>query len=234
MTRRGLGLLGILTCASLAPGLGCGGPDAPEHPTWVQVQPILRGECTSCHGASAATTGGGTRFDFFDMTTALCEEAAQALAPNILLAQALATPIWTAITTTPDRPTTRPPMPPLPAPYLADWEWMTIRNWVNDGAPKGAMPPGNTPARIQLFGDLTTADQSLDITAVVDDPDGDPVVGVLTFGDVVLKMDRSGAFTGRLDTSLWPAGPVDIGTVLCDGWSSVHYELGTLQITHAP
>jgi hypothetical protein len=128
-------------------------------------------------------------------------------------------------------------MPPEPAPYLADWEWKTVRDWVDDQAPKGDMPPSNTPARIQLYGNLASADQSLDVTAVVDDPDGDPVVGVLTVGDathedIVLKMDRGGAFSAHVDTSGWPAGQRTIATVLCDGWSSVHYLLGTLTISH--
>src|SRR6185295_7989491 len=62
---------------------GCGGPDVPEHPTWVDVEPIVRAQCTSCHGASAAITGGGTRFDFYDMSTSLCGDAAQVFHPNI-------------------------------------------------------------------------------------------------------------------------------------------------------
>ncbi len=124
-------------------------------------------------------------------------------------------------------------MPPEPAPFLADWEWQTIKNWVDNNAVKGTMPPGNTPARIQLYGDMSTADASLDVTAVVDDVDGDPVVGTLTFGNAMLKMDRSGSFSAHIDTSTWPEGQRTIGTVLCDGWSSVHYELGTLTIAHA-
>jgi hypothetical protein len=233
---------GVLWLAALPvavlPLAACGGPDAPEHPTWADVQPIVRAECSSCHGATAAVTGAGHRFDFYDMTTELCGPAAQALDPTLPLAHALSPAIWDAITTTTDRPYTRPRMPPEPAPYLADREWKTIRHWLDDGAPKGDRPSGNTPARIQIYGDLAAAgrslDRSLDITVVVEDPDGDPVVGVLTLGDVTLKMDRAGAFTAHLDTSTWPAGPRSVGTVLCDGWSSVHYLLGTMQIAHAP
>jgi len=232
-TRAALLLLGCLG------GLACGGPDVLEHPTWVQVEPILRARCASCHGASAAVTGGGTRFDFYDMKSDLCGDAAAVLDPSTQLGGALALPIWNAVTTTPDRQTTRPRMPPEPASYLADWEWKTIRAWVNDGATKGERPYNNAPARIQLYGNLTSADRSLDLTAVVDDPDGDPVVGVLNIGDpanggLVLKMDRAGAFSATIDMSAWVPGQLALSTVLCDGWSSVHYLLGTLAIDHGP
>jgi hypothetical protein len=222
-------------CGALAlAGIGCGSPGVPAKPTWADVQPIIHAECSSCHGATANVTGAGNRFDFYDMTTELCGQAAQVLDPNLPLAHGMSSAIWDAITTTTDRINTRPAMPPEPAPYLADWEWQTIRGWLDNDAVKGAMPPGNTPARITLYGDMTTADKTLDVTAVVDDPDGDPVVGTLTFGNAMLKMDRSGSFSARIDTSAWPEGPRTIGTVLCDGWSSVHYVLGTLQIAHAP
>jgi hypothetical protein len=223
MTRAALWLLGCLGVG----GAGCSAPDVPQHPTWVQVEPILRARCASCHGASAPLTGNGVRFDFYDMNADLCGDAAKALDPNIQLGGALAVPIWNAITTTPDRPTTRPRMPPEPASYLAEWEWKTVRDWVDDEAPKGQRPYNNGAARIQLYGNLASADQSLDLTAVVEDPDGDPVVGVLNIGDpnnggLVLKMDRAGAFSATIDTSGWAAGPRAISTVLCDGWSSVH------------
>jgi hypothetical protein len=219
---------------SVGCGIGCGSRSAPAEPTWADVQPIVRAECSSCHGATAGVTGAGNRFDFYDMTTELCGDAAQVLDPNLPLAHGMSNAIWDAITTTVDQVYTRPQMPPEPAPYLADWEWQTIRGWLDNNAVKGKMPPGNTPARIQLFGDMTTADKTLDVTAVVDDADGDPVVGILTFGNAMLKMDRSGSFSAHIDTSTWPEGPRTIGTVLCDGWSSVRYVLGTLQIAHAP
>lgn len=223
---------------ALLGGLGCK-PEAPAHPTWVDVQPIMAGECVHCHGATAdrlgdERTGGGYRLDFYDMLEGVCAEATQVLGDKRSLAAAYAGDIWEAITAPADRPGDRPRMPPPPASYLADWEWQTIQRWVADGAPKGALPPGNRPARFRLYQDSSPADRTLDITAVIEDPDGDPIVGVLQFGDFTLKMDRGGAFSGTLDTSSWPAGERPVTAVLCDGWSSVSYAVGTLVVKHTP
>ncbi len=214
--------------------IGCGSPEAPEHPTWADVQPILAGECTHCHGANAGNAGSGYRFDFFDMTTEICGDAANGMGVNVTLGKALASQISTAISTTDG--SMRPDMPPLPAPFLADWEWQTILRWTADpqrGAPRGS----NTPPTIRLDDVQWDAlgvpvDKTLDLSAVVDDADGDPVVGVLNIGGHSLKMDRSGSFTTRLDTSSWPAGPIAVSAVLCDGWSNVSYALGSITIAH--
>ncbi len=227
----------IAAAIALAAGLGCI-PEAPEHPTWANVQPVLAGECTHCHGANAdrlddTRTGGGFRLDFYDMKMDVCGEATQVLGEGKRLAFEQAGKIWESITTTADRPDARPLMPPPPAPYLADWEWRTIQRWVADGAPKGELPPGNRPARFRLYHDSGPADQTLDITAVIEDPDGDPIVGVLLFGDARLNMDHGGAYSATLDTSSWEAGERPITAVLCDGWSNVSYAVGTLTVGHA-
>jgi hypothetical protein len=218
--------------------LGCT-PEARQHPTWADVQPILAGECSHCHGAGAdrmgdARTGGGFRLDFYDMKEDVCAEATQVLGENKPLAASYANDIWLAITTPADRPHERPRMPPPPAPYLAEWEWQTLQRWVADGAPKGELPHSNRPARFRLYHDSGPADRTLDITAVIEDPDGDPIVGVLQFGDFTLNMDRGGAFSATLDTSSWAPGERTVTAVLCDGWSSVSYAVGTLAVSHAP
>ena len=225
--------------AALSAALGCT-PQAPAHPTWANVQAILAGECTQCHGANAdyvglGRTGGGYRFDFYDMKTDVCDKATVVLGEGKQLAYAYADKIWQQVTTPDDRLYDRPPMPPPPAPYLADWEWETIQNWVADGAPRGDLPPGNRPPRFQVFQDSGPADQTLDITVVIEDPDGDPVVGVLLFGDDVppLKMDRGGSFSATLDTSSWAAGDRAVSAVLCDGWSNAMYAVTTLTVSHA-
>jgi hypothetical protein len=204
----------------------------------VDVQPILAGECSHCHGSTAdltgeARTGGGYRLDFYDMNKGVCGPATTVLGEGRAMANAYADDIWTAITAPADRPNERPRMPPSPAPYLAAWEWQTIQRWVADGAPKGELPHGNQPARFRLYRDTGPADQMLDITTVIEDPDGDPIVGVLQFGAFALKMDRGGAFSARLDTSSWPVGEIMVTAVLCDGWSSVSYAVGTLTVRHA-
>jgi hypothetical protein len=57
---------------------------------------------------------------------------------------------------------------------------------------------------------------------------------VLKLGDDKLEMDRSGSFSAHLDTSSWPAGERTVTAVLCDGWSSVTYTVGTVTVSHAP
>jgi hypothetical protein len=234
----------FVAAIALAGGLACI-PEAPENPTWANVQPILAGQCTHCHGANAdrlgaERTGGGLRFDFYDMKVdddmpmGVCGEATSVLGAGKNLAFDHAGDIWESITTTDDLPNARPAMPPPPAPYLADWEWRTLQRWVDGGAMKGELPPSNRPPRFRLYHDSGPADQTLDITAVIEDPDGDPIVGVLMFGDARLNMDRGGAYSATLDTSSWPAGERPITAVLCDGWSNVTYAVGTLTVNHPP
>lgn len=210
-------------------GAACGTDDPPENPTWADVEPILRAECTGCHGSSANVTGGGYRFDFYDMTQAdPCGDAAAVLA-DVSLARAQADKIAKAITTT--DPNVRPIMPPLPAPYLSDKEWVTILRWTANPI-KGDMPLRDRAPRISVNGTSTTADQKLDVNIVVDDPEGEPVVGVVKIGDRVGNMDRSGAFSTSYDTSSWPAGTVKMSAVLCDGWSQVSVDLLDITIQH--
>ena len=210
-------------------GAACGPDDPPENPTWVDVQPILRAECTGCHGASASATGSGYRFDFFDMTATTCDDVADVLA-GASLAHDQANKIATAITSTDED--VRPSMPPLPAPYLTDNQWLTILRWTANPT-KGDKPSNNRPPQITVDGTAVLVDQMLDVHVVVTDPDGDPVVGKLKIGDQVIKMmDRSGAFTERFDTSSWPAGTVTMTARLCDGWSLVSADVLEIPINH--
>jgi len=216
----------------LAMFAGCDSPSAPEHPTWGDVEPIVAGNCTHCHGGAARVTGSGYRFDFYDMAPEICGDAGLALGPNPVLAKGLAPLIAQAITSS--RSDIRPRMPPVPAQYLADWEWKTILRWAADPQ-KGVKGRGQTinrPPTITINGTSEAADQTLDVTAVIADADGDPVVGIIRIGDEVLKMERSGAFSARLDTSTWEAGQRPVSASLCDGWSGVSHDLGFVQIKH--
>jgi hypothetical protein len=214
--------------ALLLGGASCDGDEAPEGPTWASVEPILRAECGHCHGATANLTGGGFRFDFYDMTSGPCGEAAAVLA-DVGLARFNADNIARAITST--EPTVRPIMPPLPAPYLSETEWLTILRWTANPI-KGDKPPSNHAPWISIDGTSRTADENLDVNVVVRDPEGDPVVGVVKIGGEVGKMDRSGAFAARYDTSSWPAGTTVMSAVLCDGWSQVSVDLLAITIEH--
>jgi len=127
----------------------------------------------------------------------------------------------------------RPLMPPPPAPYVEGWQWTTLLRWWQDGAPKGDLPPDNHPATLSLYHSVTSVDRAWQLTALVDDADGDPVVGVLRVGDVSLPMDRAGSFGATLDTSSWAEGNYAVTATLCDGWSKVDAMVATLEVRHA-
>jgi hypothetical protein len=214
--------------ASTLCGAACGPDETPESPTWAEVEPILRAECGHCHGATANVTGAGVRFDFYDMTSGPCGEAAAVLA-DVGLARVQADGIARAITSVDED--VRPIMPPLPAPYLSEREWLTILRWTANPI-RGDKPPNNHAPWISVEGTSRSADETLGVNVVVRDPEGDPVVGLVTVGQEVGKMDRSGAFSARYDTSSWPEGTAVLRAVLCDGWSRVSVDLLAIAIEH--
>jgi hypothetical protein len=204
---------------------GCGSsPVVPESPTWADVEPILRGECASCHGGSAATTGSARgviyRLDFYDLDPATCGDAAAAT-EAARFAAAASSQIAFDITSV--SASIRPRMPPAPGPSLADWEWKTLLRWA-DNPQRGPEPNGNRPPviRVTTSNRLVTTN-SFNLSVVLEDPDGDSAVGVLTIGDVTLKMDRPGAFSIDIDASLWPLGPTPVQATVCDGWRRTSY-----------
>jgi hypothetical protein len=217
----------LTLAGGLAAAAGCG-TGAPANPTWVEVQPILAGECAHCHGSTAKDTGGAYRFDFFDMTADVCGDAAQALSKDTPLAKDLSQQIWKAITTTQEKPGQRPTMPPPPAPYLEEREWRTIQSWIEAGTPRGEAPAGNRAPKVELTTVRGPTPNTLDVSVVVTDPDWDPTVGVLKIGDVALRMERGGAFSERLDTAKWPQGELPVSVTVCDGWASARFALGTV------
>lgn len=214
--------------ASLSLGAACSGtPAVPEHPTWADVAPVIRGECAGCHGSTALATGGGYRLDFYEMTTDVCGDAAQGIGVAPLLAGASATRIAQDLVAAPNAP--QPRMPPAPAPPLADWERQTLLRWAAQPS-KGPPPAGNRPPEIAVGRLPATASDRLTFTAVVDDPDGEAVVGVLKIADVTYQMNRSGSFAVDLDTSTWPAGVQRLTASLCDGWIEATYDLGPIKV----
>lgn len=208
----------------------CGEHAVPENPTWADVEPILRGTCTQCHGADANLAGMTYRFDFYEMTPDVCGDAAAALNGQ-LLAHGLAAQIGQDVT--PPGSGWRPKMPPAPTHPLPDWERETVQRWAMmpmRGEPRGT----NRRPVIQLDATSGVVDKSLPFSAIVSDPDGESVVGVLKIGDQTLVMDRPGLFSTTLDTSKWSEGTQPISATLCDGWDSITYQLGNVQISHAP
>jgi hypothetical protein len=222
-----LSFLAALACAG---GAGCSGePSVPAQPTWADVSPILRAECSQCHGSTAATTGLGYRLDFYDMNADVCGDAARAMPQASILAAAAAPKIVTDVS----RPANggRERMPPLPGTPLHGWERDTLVRWATQPI-KGSPPAGNHPPTIQVVGLPVTAGNRLHFTALLSDPDGDEVVGVVKVADEMFAMSRSGTFVADLDTSNWPTGTLRLSAVVCDGWSNVTYDLGPVDIKH--
>jgi len=221
-----------LLLLSLFGGLGCSStPAEPQNPTWADVAPILRGECVSCHGWTAPTTGGGYRFDFYDLTKAVCGDAALALGSGVVLAGSAqsATQIETDVLV--QKGASWPRMPPQPSPALPDWERDAIERWAGQPV-KGPPPPSNRPPTIVVGDYPAVAGNALAFTAIIDDPDGDSAVGVIEVNGLAFLMNRAGSFDVRFDSSGWPAGPQSVSAVLCDGWTSATIPLGSVQIHH--
>jgi hypothetical protein len=208
-------------------------PEIPAHPTWEDVEPILRAECLGCHGATAPSTGSARgvtyRLDFFDLTRTVCGEVASAV-PEARFAAAASSQIAFDITS--DNASVRPKMPPEPSPWLADWEWQTLLRWTHDPQ-KGQRPPGNRPPTITVTSPERTILGWFQLSIDLEDPDGDSAIGVLQIGDATLTMDRPGAFSIEVDGSQWPVGDVAVSATVCDGWSQATYDqntLGTFQV----
>lgn len=209
--------------------VACDQPSAPERPTWADVEPILRASCTGCHGATAGQNGRGGetvyRFDFYAITEETCGEAARAV-DDPQLAEARAKLIGEVVTPPPGGGQAR--MPPSPGPALADWERDTLTRWAADpllGAPR---PAQRLPTLELTSGPASPLGDTLDFTVLVEDPDGEAVVGVLKLGPETLKIRGPGSFHVRLDISRWPAGRYPAAAVLCDGWGQIRHALPDL------
>ncbi len=214
----GGGAVAIASCA--AP------PDVPDQPTFADVQPILVGACSQCHGSTAGETGVGYRLDFYDMNEAVCGEAAHALpSRGLLFAGAAAPDIYTDVT--PREGPAR--MPPAPGPALYDWQRQTLQKWTVQPV-KGPPRADNQWPIIEVFGLPAGVTRRLRFTALLSDPDGDPVIGVIKVPGALFLMNRAGAFDVDLDARSWPAGTQQLSAVLCDGWTKASYELGPIDV----
>jgi len=232
----GVGILGILL-------EGCGAPAVPAHPAWADVAPIVRGNCVGCHGWTASdrppnaagvhppNTGGGLRLDFYDVTEAVCGDAALAIDPGVPLAGSAGVVPEIAADLVVQPGAQVPRMPPEPYPALQSWELETLERWATDPV-KGLPPPGNRPPTIATNRLPATVDQQLTFTAILDDPDGDSVIGVVEVPGQDLLMNRPGAFDVTFDSSVWPSGPVYPIAVLCDGWTKTTVQLGPILVQH--
>jgi hypothetical protein len=213
-------------------GLACEStPAEPLNPAWADVAPIFRGECNGCHGWTAGQTGGGYRLDFFDVTEAVCGDAALALDGGVALAGSPLAGPHIVEDVIPWDGARWPRMPPQPSPALPDWERDAIERWAV-GPVKGPPPSDNRPPTIAVTQYPATAGLQLAFTAVIDDPDGDSVLGVVEANGLAFRMNRPGSFAVSFDSSEWPAGPQEVTAVLCDGWTNIRIPLGTVAVAH--
>jgi hypothetical protein len=243
--------------AALGATAGCGSPhEIPAEPTWADVAPVLRGECVSCHGWTAAErvcpgfgdpqtqlncqswqggerhgTGGGFRFDFYDVTSEVCGDAALALDPSLVLAGAAGAAAQIATDVVRQNGAGWPRMPPQPSPSLPAWEIETLARWTAHPT-KGPPPVGNRVPTVAVSQFPASADGQLAFTAIIDDPDGDSVLGVVEVGNLAFPMNRPGSFAVQFDSTSWPSGVVRPTVVVCDGWTSSTIDLGPVQIQH--
>jgi hypothetical protein len=213
---------------------GCSTEAEPQHPAWADVAPIFRGECNGCHGWTAPKTGSSYRFDFFDMTRDVCGDAALALsaaplAELAILAGSAPAPTQIATDVLTAAGAEWPRMPPQPSPALPGWERDALERWGVQPV-KGAPPPGNRPPTIELGSFPAVANGHLTFSAVLDDPDGDSVVGVIEANQLAFLMNRPGSFQVDFDSSSWPAGPQAVTAVVCDGWTNARFDLGAVTI----
>ena len=242
MRGRGLATLEVLAMLSVP---ACGPPGAaPAHPTWADVAPIVHGECGGCHGWTASdrpadpttglhppNTGGSVRLDFYDVTPEVCGDAALAVDPSVSLGGAPGVAAEIAGDVVAAAGARWPRMPLQPSPPLPDVEVQTLERW--SSAPvKGPPPPGNRAPTIAVSQLPASADGELAFTVIVDDPDGDSVVGVVELGALAFLMNRPGSFAVRFDASALPAGSIHPTAVLCDGWTSQTTDLGPVVIAH--
>ncbi len=228
-----LGVLGGLACQST--------PVEPLEPTWADVAPILRGECNSCHGWTANQTGSNYRFDFFslDQIQTYCGKAAD-IFTSPFSPDANPLPFFAGSTDVAHKigqdivkqsGAEWPRMPPQPSPALTNWEQGALTRWTEN--PALVLAPGNNhPPTLVVFGLPATANTKIDFTVVADDPDGDPVLGVIQGYGREGLINRSGSFDFSFDTSSWPAGAQPLTATLCDGWTSTTIPFGTVQIVH--
>lgn len=234
-------LLSGLTCWLMG---ACGSPPAaPNNPTWeADVYPILQGQCLHCHGATAKDNGLGLRFDFFD--GGKCGD-------DLTVPSAAWTDVYRARIPATVEPQTlkdsedddrilkryRPIMPPSPASLLEPWQVQTLRRWaeIEDTEEARGERLNNRRPRIRITSLPATVGESLEVSYVIEDRDGDPVFGKLTLNGSetpkVVNLDGTGSGNVKFEQVQADRGDeLTLSAVLCDGWQRVSFsDLGKVE-----
>ena len=170
--------LAVLLVGLALSGCGAEAP-VPSAPTWVDdVEPILRGNCFSCHGAGKRSMD-AHRWDFFfamdDPTLGQIPVPKDLVETRV---QAIKWPTWLTLTTGDF-------MPPPPATRLSDRDVEVFRRFSLD--PRRGTRVGNHKPAVAWF---PRAPRIL-----VSDGDHEQVLGKLTCGGVEVPIDHTGAQT---------------------------------------
>lgn len=191
----------ILVCLLAAASCGEAEP-VPEVPTWAEhVEPLLRGNCFHCHGATANTTASGWRFDVFDAdqyrmfgiepaTLATKNQSAKTIASLI--------PSFIAPAAGASR------MPPPPALPLSDRERELLEKW-SDNPVQGRLP-GNRPPGASWITKLRDVSGRAVATVLIVDPDHQTTLGRMICGDIRNPLNHQTIMRNGAIELRFPAG----------------------------
>jgi hypothetical protein len=207
-------LIETAAVAALVSLLGCAAPVAPDQPSWdVDVAPIIRGNCSHCHGESFAANKTLFRFDMCDPTP--LKDGAGVSGGDAAGAAATIQVMLIAIGGLPTK------MPPAPALPLADYDITVLKNWAKVVADSGVQTAckkenSNHDPKANLIG--TRWDGSdLYATIEISDSDGDQVFTKVKAGSASYDLLTS----GRREIPLKGASMGDPITVkMSDGYNS--------------
>jgi mono/diheme cytochrome c family protein len=223
---------------------GCSGPEAPDDPTWADVQPLLASHCVRCHGSPAINGApDGFRLDVYGDTVA---DGGRTVRGASTVAE------FIRRRTNPDEQLDGdgnlkyPLMPPIVG--LEDWQIETLRRWkpvppaedpfagFGERPPRGDRPGNHTPLlRLQrALADSIDGDD-LTVEYQITDDDHDMVRGELTANGSTIGELHSGR--GTVVWDIGAAAPDDyrLEAHLDDGGgaSLVDRDLGSVRIDHA-
>jgi hypothetical protein len=226
MTRAVKRIVGVVSVLS---GIGCGGNVAPRSPTWeADVYPILQGQCLHCHGSTWEKNGGG-RYDFFDLSK--CSDVEFTVADGGVPTFSVSPQSILAFVEPQD--SGRPYMPPAPASLLEDWELETLRNWSKQSDKekrRGVRGGGNRKPKIVVTSEYPEkVGDELKVSYRFEDSDGDPVIGVLKFGEAKVNLLK---FSDEVTLSGFNAQSGDtlkLSAQICDGWDSVSLDIKEIE-----
>jgi hypothetical protein len=207
----------VLALAGLV--AGCAGDDTvPAHPTWVDdVQPILRGNCFNCHGATALKTARIMRWDVCDLTAfaaagpfATDRIHADPNDPEVeLIGARIRIPESFTAYLQPHEPN-RALMPPLPADPLTEHQRSVVAAWIKDPV-CGQRAHNQKPTAFWLDREHRRF--------AVQDGDADQVLGTMRCGSTEILIAQAGA--AELPSTASPPCTLKIS----DGQDTVSVEL---------